>query len=165
MKKKSSLLRAVLVLMFARFTINMTRRFMYPFVPAISQQLHVSVTGVQGLISAQSSMGLLSPFFGTFSEGFGRRRSIVATLIVMVLALLLAALYLNFWIFAVVVIAVGVMKIIYDPAVQAYLGDLIPYNRRGMVLGAMELSWAGSLIVIAPVAGFLLGESIDLSKE
>jgi predicted MFS family arabinose efflux permease len=156
LKKKKSLITTVFVLTFARFTINMTRRFMYPFVPAISGQLNVSVQSIQALISAQASVGLLSPIFGTISERYGRRQTIVAALAIMVLALFIGVVYLNFWVFAAVMITVGVMKIIYDPAVQAYLGDRIPYNRRGLALGTMELSWAGALIVIGPLAGFLL---------
>jgi predicted MFS family arabinose efflux permease len=53
-------------------------------------------------------------------------------------------------------VVVGLVKIIYDPTAQAYLGDRVPYNRRGLVWGILELNWAGSLIVIAPIAGFLL---------
>src|SRR3970282_207969 len=50
----------------------------------------------------------------------------------------------------------GFGKMLYDPAMQSYLGEKIPYTRRAQAIGITELSWAGSLMVAAPVAGVLL---------
>lgn len=158
-KKRNSLIVAVVVLTLGRLTINMTRRFMYPFVPAIGEQLNVSVQSVQGVISAQSAVGMLSPVFGTLSERYGRKRTMVTSLLMICPAMILGALFVNFWIFAAMMIVVGLVKIVYDPTAQAYLGDRVPYHRRGLVWGILELNWAGSLIIIAPLAGFLLASS------
>jgi predicted MFS family arabinose efflux permease len=50
----------------------------------------------------------------------------------------------------------GLSKTAYDPALQAYLGDAIPYHRRGRLMGIIELSWAAAWLVGVPVAGFLI---------
>jgi predicted MFS family arabinose efflux permease len=50
----------------------------------------------------------------------------------------------------------GFGKAIYDPAMQAYIGEYVPYHLRARAIGTTELAWAGSLIIIAPIAGYLL---------
>jgi predicted MFS family arabinose efflux permease len=47
-------------------------------------------------------------------------------------------------------------KMMYDPAMQAYIGDRVPYARRALAIGTTELSWAGALFIAAPIAGRLL---------
>jgi predicted MFS family arabinose efflux permease len=39
---------------------------------------------------------------------------------------------------------------------QGYLGDRVPYKRRGLALAITELGWSGSFIVGIPLMGFLI---------
>lgn len=149
----------VLALTFSRLIVNMTRRFPYAFLPTISRQLGVSLGAVQTITALQAGVGLASPAFGPLSERYGRRRVMQAMLLFITAAGILGALVPEFWAFAVVMIAFGVAKIVFDPAMQAYLGDRIPYRRRGLAMGTAELSWAGALLFAAPLAGFLLAFS------
>jgi predicted MFS family arabinose efflux permease len=57
---------------------------------------------------------------------------------------------------ALVLMTVG--KYVFDPAMQAYLGDRIPYARRGAALAVSELGWALSFILGVPAVGFLIAE-------
>lgn len=139
--------------------MNMTRRFPYPFLPEIARQLSVPLSSVQSVTAVQSGMGVISPLFGPLSERYGRKRVMMAAMGSMAAASIVGALAPQFWLFAAVMIALGVGKIIFDPVLLAYLGDRIPYRRRGLAIGTSELSWAGSLIVAAPLAGFLLERS------
>jgi predicted MFS family arabinose efflux permease len=45
---------------------------------------------------------------------------------------------------------------LFLPAMQAYLGDHVPYEKRGLYLSITELSWAFSFILIIPVAGWII---------
>jgi predicted MFS family arabinose efflux permease len=47
-------------------------------------------------------------------------------------------------------------KSTFDPAVQAYISARVPYRRRGLVIGFLEISWAGSTLVGIPVIGLLI---------
>jgi predicted MFS family arabinose efflux permease len=47
-------------------------------------------------------------------------------------------------------------KSIFDPAVQAYISERVPYRRRGLAIGFLEVSWAGSTLVGIPVIGLLI---------
>jgi MFS transporter, DHA1 family, inner membrane transport protein len=153
------LIRSVLLLTLSRLIVNMTRRFAYPFAPAIARELEVPVASVQTVIGLQSGAQVSSPIFGPLSERYGRKRVMIGALLLMALVAGVAALLPTFAIFAVVLILFGIGKTIFDPAMQAYVGDRIPYRRRAAALGVTELSWAGSLLTVAPLAGFILESS------
>jgi MFS transporter, DHA1 family, inner membrane transport protein len=159
MSRHRTIIISILVLTLTRLIFNMARRFPYPFIPEIGRQLAVPVGSVQSVMATQAGVGVVSPLFGPLSERYGRKRVMLGTLVMMALASLLGALLPQFWIFALVMIAFGAGNMIFLPAAHAFLGDRVPYNRRGMAVGVMELSWAGSLIIAAPVAGFLLATS------
>lgn len=154
-----TLARAILTLTFSRLIINITRRFPYAFLPTIARQLSVPLSAVQSVMAIQAGVGMSSPVFGPLSERFGRKRVILGTLALLVVASLLGMALPQFQIFAVVMIAYGIAKTIFDPSVHAYVGDRVAYARRGVATGVIELSWAGSLLVAAPVAGIVLGLS------
>ncbi|MBZ0301060.1 MAG: MFS transporter, partial [Anaerolineae bacterium] len=148
--------RTVLALTAARTVVNMTRRFAYPFIPAIAERVRVPVASVQSALALSWGVGLFSPAFGVLSERFGRKPVMLGALGLMAAASLLGALVPQFWAFALVVIAFGVSKMIFDPALQAYIGDRVPFAKRARAWGAIELSWSVSLFVAAPLTGFLL---------
>ncbi len=146
-------------LTFARLIIQMTRRFPYPFLPEISRQLSVPLDSVQNVMAVNAGVGVGSPLLGPIGERYGRKRVMMGTLVLMAFTSVLGALAPQFALFAGVMIAFGVVKMVFDPAISAYIADRVPYERRGTAIGVTELSWAGSLLVAAPLAGFLLGAS------
>jgi predicted MFS family arabinose efflux permease len=50
----------------------------------------------------------------------------------------------------------GLTKVLYDPAVYAYVSDRIPYGQRGRAVGLIELSWSSAWLVGVPASGFLI---------
>ena len=50
----------------------------------------------------------------------------------------------------------GLGKSVFDPALQAYVGERVPYQRRGLVIGVIEFSWAGSALIGIPLIGLLI---------
>ena len=149
-------IRSILAIVFARLVINITKRFPYPFVSAIGDSFGVSAGSIQNVIALTNGSGLLSPILGTISEHHGRKTVMVGMLLLMTCMSLLGVLFADYGVFVVVMFSFGVAKIIYDPTFQAYLGDAVPFSRRGRVMGISELSWALSLVIAAPVAGLLL---------
>jgi DHA1 family inner membrane transport protein len=146
----------IIALTVSRLIMNMTRRFAYPFASQIAAQLGVPLEAVQNIIALQAGVGIASPMFGPLSERYGRKWVMLGGMLLMVIVSALGAVLPNFWVFAVLMLAFGVIKMIFDPALLAYVGDRIPYNRRALAVGTTELSWAGSLFIIAPLAGFLI---------
>ena len=139
--------------------INISKRFPYPFVSPIGATFGVSADSIQNVIALTNGAGLLSPILGTISEHYGRKAVMVGVLVAMTAMSLLAALFASYGIFVLVMFSLGIGKIIYDPTFLAYLGDIIHYSRRARVMGIAELSWALSLVIAAPVVGYLLDKS------
>ncbi|NJL95018.1 MAG: MFS transporter [Anaerolineae bacterium] len=154
-----SLLTKLIPLILSRAAVNMLRRYAYPFVPAISRELAVSVTSVQGVIAAQAGLGVAAPLFGPLSDRYGRKRVMLMTLLVLVGVGVLGGLFMSFPVFAATMLLFGLGKFIFDPATQAYIGDQVPYQQRGLAIGAVELSWSLALLLAAPIAGFMLGRA------
>lgn len=151
--------QSIAAILFGRLVINITKRFPYPFVSAIAANFLVPVTSVQNLIALSNGMGLLSPLLGTISERYGRKPIMLAILIGMAAVSFIGAIFTTFGIFVIAILAFGIGKIIYDPTFQAYLGDVVPFKQRARMMGVVELSWAFSLVIAAPVVGFLLDTS------
>ena len=149
-------IKSILAIVFGRLVINVSRRFPYPFVSAIADTFNVRADSIQNVIALTNGAGLLSPILGIISEHYGRKVVMVGMIVMMALMSMMGALFADYGVFVVVMFAFGIGKTIYDPTFQAYLGDLVPFGRRARVMGISELSWALSLVVAAPVAGYLL---------
>lgn len=139
-----------------RLVLNTARRFAYPFAPALSRAMGVPLTHITSMIAVNQASGLLALFFGPFADRLGYRFMMLLGLF-MLAAGMLAAASLPF--FAVVLMALflaGLGKNIFDPALQAYVGERVPYEKRGLVIGLIETSWAASTLIGIPLVGFLI---------
>jgi predicted MFS family arabinose efflux permease len=68
----------------------------------------------------------------------------------------LAGLFPIYLMLAVGLFLGGLAKSLFDPALQAYIGERVTYQRRGMVIGLVEMSWAGAALVGIPLMGLLI---------
>jgi DHA1 family inner membrane transport protein len=50
----------------------------------------------------------------------------------------------------------GLGKSIFDPAVQAWVGNRVPYRRRALVMGIMETSWSASTLIGIPLVAIFM---------
>lgn len=154
-----SITAIVVVLLIARTTVNVTRRFAYPFLPSIARSLGVPLGSVQSVLAVQAASGVAAPLAGPLADRYGRKRMMTSSLLLIVVAGTVGALVPSFGVFAGVMLLFGVAKWVLDPALQAYLAEIVPFSRRGRAIGAVELSWSLGLVVGAPVAaiGLALG--------
>jgi len=141
---------------FARVVINTAHRMVYPFLPAISRGLGVPPEALTGLLALRGALGISAPLFGGLPDRVGRRHALLIGLGLFAGALAIVALFPSVFTFAVFLILVVVAKFIFDPALQAYLGDRTPYTRRGLVIALSELGWSGAALVGIPLAGLLI---------
>lgn len=141
-----------------RLLLNTARRFAYPFATAISQGLGVSLNAITALIAANQITGILGMFFGPLGDRWGYRGMMVAGLGVLAVGMLLGGFIPVYGVVLAALFMAGFGKSIFDPAIQAYIGRNVPYHRRGLAIGAMEMSWAGSSFLGLPLLGFLIDE-------
>lgn len=144
------------VLTISRLFINTGLRMVYPFLPAFSRGLGVPLTTLALLVSLRSASGLFSPLFGPLSERYGRRPILALSLVLFALGCAILLLWPSLWVFGLMLIVVAVAKVIFDPAMQAYIGDTVAYRERGRALAITELSWAGAFFLGVPLLGWTI---------
>lgn len=143
-------------ILLSRTTINSSFRVVYPFLPAISRGLGVPLTAASFLLTLRALAGLSSPLFGPLSDRYGRRTLMLAGLGMLAMGTALVAGWPIYRVATIAFVLIGLSKTAYDPAMQAYLSDAVPYHRRGRVLGITELAWSAAWLIGVPAAGFLI---------
>jgi predicted MFS family arabinose efflux permease len=146
------------ILTFARFLLNTLLRIVYPFAPAFARGLGVPVATIYFLVSLRNLIGLFSPLFAALPERYGRRVVMSVGVVVFSAAALLAAGVPAVWSLGAALVVGGAVKVIYDPAMQSYLGDVVPYAQRGKALSVTEFGWSGAFLLGAPLTGWLIAQ-------
>ena len=152
----SRLVPTLIALTLARLVLNGVRRFPYVIFPSMVTALGVTPAVLQAALSAQWATGLLSPLAGPASDRLGRRRMMLLGIGSLALATGFAAVTRNPALVLVAIAGCGLSKMLYDPAMQAYVGDRTPYARRAAAIGVTELSWSGAQFIVGPLAAYLI---------
>ena len=150
-------LRYQLVAFFAtRAVINTAYRMVYPFLPALARGLGVDVQSIALAVTARSSLGLAAPLLGSAADIGGRKRGMLAGLGLIAFGLAVVSIHPTYATFFAALLFTAGGKILFDPSMQAYLGDLIGYAQRSLAIAATELGWSLSFLVGIPIAGWLI---------
>lgn len=136
--------------------MNTGLRMVYPFLPELARGTGTSLGLLSALVAGRSLVGLAGPAFGPLSDRHGRRPVLIGALVLMAIGCLAAVLRPGLAGLALALSAVALAKVIYDPALQGFVGDRVPYERRGRALALTEFSWSGALLVGAPICGWLI---------
>jgi predicted MFS family arabinose efflux permease len=136
--------------------LNTARRFAYPFAPALSRGLGVPMTAVTSLIAVNQVTALIGVVFGPLTDRWGYRRMMVAGLTLMSMGMWIGGGFATYLaVFAALLLA-GLGKTLFDPAIQAFVGKQVPYQRRARAIGTIEMSWAGSSLLGIPLLGLVM---------
>jgi MFS transporter, DHA1 family, inner membrane transport protein len=152
----SGLARKVCVATLCRLVLNTARRFAYPFAPALSRGMGVPLTAVTSIIAVNQSTAILGMFFGPLADRFGYRLMMLFGLGMLVLGMFAGGLLPFYGVVLAALFLAGLGKSLFDPAIQAYISQQVPYHRRGLFIGLIEFSWAGSTLVGIPLVGLLI---------
>ena len=151
--------RTLGVILLSRIALNLQFRVVYPFLPAISRGLGIPLETAGLLLAVRSLVSMGSPLYGALADRRGRRPVMLAGLVALIAGAMAVGIAPGLGVALAAFALLGFSKAAYDPAAQAYLGDAVPYERRGRVLGIIELSWSLSWFIGVPVAGFLIAAS------
>ncbi|MDP1715493.1 MAG: MFS transporter [Anaerolineales bacterium] len=146
----------LIIFMFLRTILNTAHRMVYPFLPVFARGLGVDISTMSLLMTARSLLGITSPLFAPMADRRGRRFGMLAGIVIFTLGVSLVAIRPSFWTLALALMLAMVGKYMFDPAMQAYFGDRIPYQQRGTALAVTEVAWSMSFIAGVPVVGFLI---------
>ncbi|MBE0712876.1 MAG: MFS transporter, partial [Candidatus Aminicenantes bacterium] len=141
----------------SRTALNTAYRMVYPFLPVFARGLGVDLKTMSLALSARAASGALGPLLAPLTDKHGRKFGLSVGFGLFTAGALVAFFGPGFAAFTVALVLMTLGKYVFDPAVLAHLGDLIPYERRGRALALTEMSWALAFILGIPATGFLAG--------
>ncbi len=139
-----------------RLFLNTARRFAYPFAPALSRGLDVPLTAITPIIAVNQITSILSVVFGPVADRYGYRLLFLAGLGVLAVGMLIGGLFPVYGTVLLALFLAGMGKAMFDPSILAYVGEKVPFQRRGTAIGILEMSWAGSSLIGIPLMGLLI---------
>jgi predicted MFS family arabinose efflux permease len=148
----------LIVFMFLRTILNTAHRMVYPFLSIFARGLGVDISTMSLLMTARSLLGATSPFFAPIADRRGRKFGMLLGFSIFIIGMGTVAIHPSFWTLAIALILAIVGKYMFDPSMQAYFGDRIPYEQRGTALAVTEVAWSTAFIVGVPVMGFLIAK-------
>ncbi len=140
----------------ARLFLNTGLRMVYPFAPAFARGLDVPVTAVYRLIAVRNVAGFFSPVLGPLAQRYGRKAMMMVSALLFGLGCLLVVIWPAYWSLGAALAILAFAKVIFDPAMQSYVGDAVPYQQRGKALAVTEYAWSLAFIVGAPAVGLAI---------
>lgn len=139
-----------------RVIFNTSRRFAYPFAPVLSRGLGVELTAITSLIAANQATALFGIFFGPVADRLGYRLMMLAALAMLTLGMFAGGFFPFYGVILIALFLAGIGKTIFDPAVQAYASEKVPFKQRGLVIGLIEYSWSASTLAGIPLIALLI---------
>ena len=146
----------LIIFMFLRIVMNTMHRMVYPFLAVFARGLGVDITTLSFVVTARSFFGLFAPVVGGVVDHRGRRFGMLAAIVLFTLGMASVAIHPNFVTFSLAILLAVLSKYLFDPSMQAYLGDRIPYERRGTALAVTEVAWSLAFIAGVPLVGYLI---------
>lgn len=140
----------------ARTVINTVQRMVYPFLPVFARGLGVDIASLSYALSLRSATGLVGPFLAAIGDIRGRKTGLLVGMSLMTIGAAMVAIWPTYPVFVAMLILSITANFIFIPSVQAFIGDRVPYERRGFVIALTEFAWSLSFIIGVPVVGFLI---------
>lgn len=131
-------------------------RMVYPLLPVFARGVGVEVSAIVSVLAFMQLLGLVAPFIGRVSEQRGRKFTMLLGLLLYVAGMLSVLIFPDFTGLAIALLLASVGRTALNPAMQAYIGDKVPYARRGFFLGIVELAWSGAFLFGVPLMTWLI---------
>jgi predicted MFS family arabinose efflux permease len=148
---------------FIRTVMNTMHRMVYPFLPIFSRGLGVDLSGLSLALTTRQMAGFFAPFISILLENRGRKTAMLTGLGIFTTGVVLVVLSPSYPVFFLTLILTTLGKYIFDPHMQGFLGDRVPYERRGLAIAVTELGWSFAFILGVPLMGFLISRGGWLS--
>jgi predicted MFS family arabinose efflux permease len=142
-----------------RTAINTSIRMVGPFLLIFARGVGADMTSMASAVSASMAASAVGPFLAEIADRRGRKAGMLLGLVIYTLGVGVMLVWPVYAAFLIALLLASLGNNIFLPAVQAYVGDRVPYEKRGVSLSILEVSWAGAFIVGVPVVGFLIARA------
>lgn len=148
--------RQILPITLIRTVLNTGFRMVFPFQPLFMAELGISLRTMTRMLAGRSLIGVFSPLTASIADSRGRKVGMLSGVGLFTLGAAVMAAWTTAGGFLIFLLLSTFAKAVFDPSLQAYLGDRVPYSRRGSVLALTEMSWSGAFFLGVPLVGFLI---------
>ena len=153
-----ALTRAIALMALAAFASGFSLRISDPLLPQIALDFGTSVGTASAIVTAYAvPYGLTQAFAGIFGDRFGKCQAVAATCMLSCLLVLLCALSRSLPQLTAARLICAPAAATIVPLGMAYVGDVVPYERRQPVL-ARFLSGQMMGTITGQVAGGIIGD-------
>lgn len=149
----------MLVFALARTVLNTGHRMVYPFLPTFARGLGVDFETASLAVTARWGLSLISPTFGSLADWRGRRFAMVGGMALFATAMLMVTLWPTYPVLFGALVVASAAKLVFDPAMQAYVGDRVHYAQRGLAIAITEMSWSAAFLLGMPLVAWLIARS------
>ena len=139
----------------ARMTSNACYRFVGPFIATIARGLNVELADIGVAIAISELFGLASPAIGHVVDRVGARRAIAVGMGAGIAGACLAAASQGVAMLAVALVLIGQGNTTFYLGIGAWIAHHVPYERRGRVIGLIEVAWAFGLLIGVSTMGLV----------
>lgn len=154
---KTSLTSQIILFTFIRMLSSTAYRMVYPFLPAFRDGLGVPLETLTRSIGSRSLVAaFFAPLLSQLGDSRGRKFGMLAGMVIFIAGTAIVVFWPTFIGFLLALMFTLVGKVTFDPSMQAYLADRVPYERRSFAITITELSWSGAFIIGIPVVGWVI---------
>ncbi len=153
---KRSLRFHILIFTLVRVVLNTMHRMVYPFLAVFGRGMGVDLSSLALAVTIRSLGGTIGPFLAFVADSRGRKAGMLLGLSLFTLGTGLVVVWPTYTMFVICLALTMLGKYVFDPSMQAYLGDRVPYQRRGRAVAVTEYGWSLSFILGIPLMGFLI---------
>ncbi|RME88176.1 MAG: MFS transporter [Anaerolineae bacterium] len=159
MRERSSPYLQLPLITAIRVLFNTAYRMAYPFLGVFARGLGVDLAAMSLALTTRSVVGGIAPLLAPVADRRGRKVGMLLGITLLIGGSALVAFWPTFPALAISLTLTTLGKYIFDPAMQAYLGDRVDYEQRGLVIAVTEMGWSLSFIFGIPLAGFLIARN------
>ena len=142
-----------------RMIFNTLHRMVYPFLAIFARGLGVDLTTISYALTARSVVGTVGPFAASVADRRGRRFGMLFGAILFMVGAAVVVFWPSFPGLTISLTLATLGKYIFDPGMQAYIGDRVPYEQRGRTMAITEFGWSLAFILGVPLMGFLIARN------
>ena len=144
------------VFVFTRLVMDTTHRMAYPFLVVLSRGLGVEISTLSFALSWRNLAGEVGSLFASTADSIGRKVVMLFGMLLFIAGVAVVIFWPIYPVFVLSLILTTTSSSIFNPVLQAYIGDRVNFNRRGLVLAFLEMSWALSAVIGLPLVGFII---------
>ena len=142
-----------------RMIFNTLHRMVYPFLAIFARGLGVDLTTISYALTARSVVGTVGPFAASVADRRGRRFGMLFGATLFMVGAAVVVFWPSFPGLTISLTLATLGKYIFDPGMQAYIGDRVPYEQRGRTMAITEFGWSLAFILGVPLMGFLIARN------